>query len=47
MALKDPVIEFKEDNGEEIIMPNQNKDNVLLWFASIIVKFINKIFKRN
>jgi phage-related minor tail protein len=47
MALEDPVIEFKEDNGEEIIMPNQNKKNVLLWLASIIVKFINKIFKRN
>lgn len=44
---EDPVIEFKEETGEEIIMPNQNKENVLLWLASIIVKFINKIFKRN
>ena len=44
---EEPVIEFKEDTGEKIIMPNQNKENVLLWLASIIIKFINKIFKRN
>lgn len=41
------VIEFKEETGEEIIMPNQNKENALLWFVSIIIKFINKIFKRS
>ena len=45
--VEEPVIEFKKESGEEIIMPNQNKENVLLWLASIIVKFINKIFKRN
>lgn len=44
---EEPVIEFKEDTGEEIIMPNQNKENALLWFVSIIVKFINKITGRS
>ena len=44
---EEPVIEFKEETGEEIIMPNQNKENALLWFVSIIIKFINKIFKRS
>ena len=45
--VEEPVIEFKEETDEEIIMPNQNKENVLLWLAFIIIKFINKIFKRN
>lgn len=27
---EEPVIEFKEETDEEIIMPNQNKENVLL-----------------
>lgn len=46
-VLEEPVIEFKEETGEEIIMPNQNKENVLLWLDSIIVKFVNRILKRN
>ena len=45
--VEEPVIEFKEETGEEIIMPNQNKENVLLWLASIIIKFINKIMGRS
>ena len=44
---EEPVIEFKEDTGEEIIMPNQNKENALLWFVSIIIKFIKKITGRS
>lgn len=47
VKVKEPVIKFKEETDEEIIMPNQNKENVLLWLAFIIIKFINKIFKRN
>lgn len=32
---------------EEIEVHNRDKENVLIWLIEIIVKFINKIFKKN
>ena len=46
IVVEEPVMNFKEETGEEIIMPNQHKENALLWLTFIIIKFINKIFKR-